>query len=271
MKKLLNLRSKMAPFFGAAILLTLLTASYSAFAQETGQISGTVTDPSGAVVPNTTVTVKNIGTGATRTTTTSDTGYYLVTGLEPATYEVGVQTAGFKPYAQRIEVTVASRITENPKLSLTSATESVEVTAVGGTQVNTQTQELSQVVDQQQIANLPSLTRNPYDFVALSGNVSAGDSTNSGDSRGGGTANSQNATTRGVGFNINGQRSSGTEILLDGVENVSTFSDSVGVYIPADATQEFRVQTTNYEPQYGRASGGIVNVTTRSGTNNFHG
>jgi hypothetical protein len=271
MKKLLNLRSKMAPFFGAAILLTLLTASYSAFAQETGQISGTVTDPSGAVVPNTTVTVKNIGTGATRTTTTSDTGYYLVTGLEPATYEVGVQTAGFKPYTQRVEVTVASRLTENPKLSLTSATESVEVTAVGGTQVNTQTQELSQVVDQQQIANLPSLTRNPYDFVALSGNVSAGDSTNSGDSRGGGTANSQNATTRGVGFNINGQRSSGTEILLDGVENISTFTDSVGVYIPADATQEFRVQTTNYEPQYGRASGGIVNVTTRSGTNNFHG
>ncbi len=87
----------------------------------------------------------------------------------------------------------------------------------------------------------------------------------------GSSGNSQNATTRGVGFNINGQRSSGTEILLDGVENVSVFTDGIGVYIPIDATQEFRVQTSNYEPQYGRASGGIVNVSTRSGTNAFHG
>ena len=118
---------------------------------------------------------------------------------------------------------------------------------------------------------MPSLTRNPYDFVALAGNVSAGDSTNSGDSRNASNGNSQNATTRGVGFNINGQRSSGTEILLDGVENISVFSDNVGVYIPQDATQEFRVQTSNYEPQYGRASGGIVNVTTKTGTNALHG
>src|SRR6202022_1207911 len=90
---------------------------------------------------------------------------------------------------------------------------------------------------------------------------------------GGSSGNSQNGSpsARGVGFNINGERASGTEILLDGVENISVFTDGIGVYVPIDATQEFRVQTSNFEPQYGRASGGIINVTTKSGTNAFHG
>jgi hypothetical protein len=253
-------------------LLAILAFGSTAQAQETGQIAGTVTDPTGAVVPNATIAVKNLGTNAIRTVTSSSTGAYLVTGLQPANYELTVTLPGFQSFSTRVEVTVAARVTVDPKLSLTQANTSVEVTAsVGGAQANTQSQELSQIVDATQVAQMPSLTRNAYDFVALAGNVSAGDSTNSGDSRNAGTGNSQNATTRGVGFNINGQRSSGTEILLDGVENISVFSDNVGVYIPQDATQEFRIQTSNYEPQYGRAAGGIVNVTTKSGTNAFHG
>ena len=83
--------------------------------------------------------------------------------------------------------------------------------------------------------------------------------------------NSQNSTTRGVGFNINGQRSTGTEILLDGVENISVFGDGIGTAIPLDAVQEYRVSTSNFEAQFGRASGGVVNVSTKSGTNSFHG
>jgi hypothetical protein len=252
-------------------LLAILVFSSAARGQETGQISGTVTDPTSAVVPNATVAIKHLGTNAIRTVTTSATGAYLVTGLQPATYELTITATGFHPYSTRVEVTVEGRVTVDTKLSVTQENTSVEVTAEGGTQANTQTQELSQIVNATQVEQMPSLTRNPYDFVALAGNVSAGDSTNSGDSRNASNGNSQNATTRGVGFNINGQRSSGTEILLDGVENISVFSDNVGVYIPQDATQEFRVQTSNYEPQYGRASGGIVNVATKSGTNAFHG
>jgi hypothetical protein len=253
------------------VLLAILAFGSVAQGQEAGQILGTVTDPSGAVVPNATVTIKNVGTNAVRTVTSSSTGAYVVTGLQPATYEMTVTGAGFHPYSTRVEVTVAAKVTVDPKLSVTQENTSIEVTAEGGAQANTQTQELSQIVNATQVSQMPSLTRNPYDFVALAGNVSAGDSTNSGDSRNASNGNSQNATTRGVGFNINGQRSSGTEILLDGVENISLFSDNVGVYIPQDATQEFRIQTSNYEPQYGRASGGIVNVTTKSGTNAFHG
>lgn len=130
-------------------------------------------------------------------------------------------------------------------------------------QVNTSSGELSQVINQQQVSELPSLTRNPYDFVQLSGNVSSGDTTASG--------GSENTTLRGVGANLNGQRSTGTEILLDGVENVQIFSASVGIKVPLDAVQEFSVITSNYEPQYGRASGGVVNVATVAGTNKFHG
>jgi hypothetical protein len=265
-----RLRHKIAVFVGMT-LLAILAFGSAAQGQEAGQISGAVTDPSGAFLPNATITIKNLGTNAVRTVTSSDTGAYVVTGLQPATYELTASATGFRPFTTRVEVTVAAKVTVDPKLSVTQETTSVEVTAEGGAQANTQTQELSQIVNATQVAQMPSLTRNAYDLVALAGNVSAGDSTNSGDSRNASNGNSQNATTRGVGFNINGQRSSGTEILLDGVENISLFSDNVGVYIPQDATQEFRIQTSNYEPQYGRAAGGIVNVATKSGTNAFHG
>jgi len=274
MKNLVSLFSKITLLVGI-VIFALSAANRDAFAQETGQILGTVTDPSGAVVPNDTVLVRSLGTNVVRTVTTGSSGAFVVTGLQPATYEIVIESAGFQTHTRRVEVTVASKVATDTQLTLGSTAATVEVSAeLGGAQTNTQSQELSQIINATQVSQMPSLTRNAYDFVAISGNVSAGDSTNSGDSRGvsGGTSgNSQNATTRGVGFNINGQRSSGTEILLDGVENISVFTDGIGVYVPIDATQEFRVQTSNFEPQYGRASGGIVNVTTKSGTNNFHG
>ncbi len=245
------------------LLFTLFAASANVFAQDAGQISGTVTDPTGAVLPSTVVNLHNLETNATRTITSTAQGTYTFNGLPPATYEVSVPSfAGFGEFRSRVEVTVGGKQTVDISLSAT-ANSSVQVTAESGIQVNSQSQELSQVVSEAQISQLPSLTRNPYDFVALSGNISSGDQTSAG--------NSENGTTRGVGFNINGQRSSGTEILLDGVENISVFGDAVGIRVPLDAVHEFRVITTNYEPQYGRASGGIVSVSTKSGSNALHG
>src|SRR6266498_590795 len=113
------------------------------------------------------------------------------------------------------------------------------------------------------MAELPSLTRNPYDFVAISGNVSSGDRT--------ATGGDQDTTGRGVGYALNGQRTSGTEVLLDGVENLDLFTATTGEQVPLDSVQEYRVITNNFDSQYGRASGGVVNVTTRSGSNDFHG
>jgi hypothetical protein len=244
-------------------LISIPGITLAAHAQETGQIAGTVTDPSGAVIPNVSVTAQNVGTNASRTVTSNSSGSYIFTNLSPATYDITATVSGFNSYKARVEVTVGGRLTLDPKLSVGSGSTTVEVTAEGGTQVNTQTQEISQIVDQAQVSSFPSLTRNPYDFVAISGNVSAGDASSNN--------MAQNATTRGVGFGLNGQRTTGTEILLDGVENLSVFGDAVGIVVPLDAVQEFRVITSNFEPQYGRASGGIVNVTTKTGTNAFHG
>jgi hypothetical protein len=246
------------------ITLLILVMVPSMFAQETGQITGIVTDSTGATIPGVVVTATNIGTNAVRTATATKTGSYSFVGLPPAVYEISTQpTGGFQGFKANAEVTVGGKLTFDIKLGVGSATAVVDVSAVGGAQVNTTTQELSQVVDRQQIAQLPSLTRNPYDFVALSGNISSGDTTAAG--------KSQNDGTRGVGYSLNGQRSSGTEILLDGVENIAVFGDGVGIVVPLDAVQEFSVITSNFQPEFGRASGGIVNVTTRAGTNNFHG
>lgn len=249
--------------------LIFLCAGLLSAQVETGQIAGTVTDQSEAVVPNATVTARNLGTNAERSTQSSATGLYKIAGLEPATYTVTVHADGFKPFTAKVEVTVGARISLDSKLSISENVTEVQVVAEGGAQVNTQTQEISQVVDSEQVQQLPSLTRNPYDFVEIAGNISNGDAGSSGSGSAG--TNSQNSTTRGVGFNINGQRSSGTEILLDGVENVSVFGDGIGTFIPLDAMQEYRVSTSNFEAQFGRASGGVVNVTTKGGSNAFHG
>ena len=228
---------------------------------DTGVIAGTVVDTSGAVVPEASVTAKNLATGVERTVQTNSSGQYSIPALPPGQYEVSVKSAHFGEYRARATVTVGGHLTLDATLAVSKAETVVEVVGEGGTQVNTQTYELSQIITPQEIAQLPSLTRNPYDFVAVAGNVSSGDR----------TTGDQNTTGRGVGYAINGQRTSGTEILLDGVENIDLFTDTVGQSIPIDGVQEFRVITTNFDAQYGRASGGVVNVSTKSGTNAIHG
>lgn len=184
----------------AAILFAgfILLVSPSLAQVESGTIAGTVTDESGAIIGGATVTVTNLSSNAKRTTRTSATGAYTVVGLEPGTYQVSVASGQFKPFTANIEVTVGSHETLDAKLSINTTVTEVQVVAEGGATVNTQTQELSQVVDTEQLAALPSLTRDPYDFVVLSGNVSNGDNTT--DS----AMSSQNVTSRGVGYAVNG-------------------------------------------------------------------
>src|ERR1700687_3796644 len=188
---------------------------------------------------------------------------FTTPGLACGIYELTLTSAGFAKFTARVEVTVSATVTVDPQLSVSNQTTTIEVVAAGGVEVNTTNQELSQVINTQQMEQLPSLTRNPYDFVAISGNVSSGDRTASGFV--------QNTTNRGVGFAINGQRTSGTEVLLDGVENMDLFTATFGMQVPLDSVQEFRVITSDFDAQYGRASGGVVNVTTKSGTNSIHG
>ena len=252
----------------SALLLLAFVGGLSDTVQaqvDTGSISGNVHDTSGGMVPGATVTATNVATAAERSTKSGSAGQYTLQGLPPGNYKVRVSSPNFTTFETTIEVTVGGALTINAELQVGTSATVIEVTAGAGTEVNTQTQELSQLVDSAQLSQLPSLNRNPYDFVVLSGNVSNGDNTNAS------MDSSQNLSARGVGYAINGQREAGTEILLDGVENIGVFTVVAGQIIPVDSIQEFSIITNNFGPEYGRASGGVVNVDTKSGTNQIHG
>jgi hypothetical protein len=220
---------------------------------ETAQVTGTVTDPSGAAIPNAAIKISSIGTGAVRNGITGGDGSYTITNLLPGDYDLTVSISGFNPVEKRVTLAVGARVGQDFQLQVGSATTTVEV-AETATPVNIETQTQSQVITQTQLRELPNLTRNPYQFVALSGNVS-----------------DVGVGTRGAGVSINGQRESSTNILLDGGSNNDEFAGSIGQQIPLDAVQEFSILTSNFTAEYGRASGGVVNVVSKSGTNEFHG
>ncbi len=245
----------------AALAALLLLVGFSpALAQtETGQIVGTVSDSTNAVIAGADVTVKSVEKQTQRTTTTNEKGQFVVTSLLPDTYDVTITASGFAPSVNRVQLSVGGRISlDNIHLNVQADNTVVDVLAgEGGISINTSNSELSTVVSEKQLKELPTISRDPYALVALSGNVSDGDP--------GG------ASGRGVGFNINGARSSGTNVLLDGGDNNDNFASVVGQSVPLDSVQEFSVLTSNYSAEYGRASGGIVNVATKSGTNDIHG
>lgn len=245
----------MRRFMMLVLALSVCLVGATAFGQqETGQISGRVLDPQDRVVSGATVTLKSVSTGAERTATTDDQGNYLFANLQSGLYDMTVKSGQFAENTQRVQVTVGGKVSLDAKLSTQAIAADVQVVAAaGGVEVNTTDQQLSNVVTREQVRELPTITRNPYALVGISGNVSAG------------------GEGRGTGYNINGQRSASTSILLDGVENVDNFTATVGQSVPLDSVQEFRVITGNFSAEYGRASGGIVNVGTISGGNEFHG
>jgi outer membrane receptor protein involved in Fe transport len=259
-------RFPLGRFFLGMMLAILLAGvrSAPALAQvEAGTISGTVRDTTGGVIAGANVLAKNLATSAERTAQTNESGQYNLPGLSPGNYEISVHSSGFSAFKAHAELAVGGHTTLDAQLSVSAQTTTVEVVAGEGTVVNTETQEIAEVISSTQIAQLPSLNRNVYDFVATAGNISSGDRM--------GSASDQNTGTRGVGYVINGQRSSGSEILLDGAENVDLFTATVGQNVSPDVVQEYRIVTNNFEAQYGRASGGVVNVLTKGGTDNFHG
>ncbi len=234
--------------------LALLTCSFLLWAQaETGQVAGSVTDPTGATIPNVPITVKSLSTGATRTTTSSGGGDYTVSNLQPDRYEVSVAATGFDAQKETVEVGVGARVTADFHLKIGTSSTMVEVSE-SAVQINTETQTLSQTISRQDIANMPTISRNPYDLVKTTGNVSDADP--------GG---------RGVGVAINGQRSSSTAILLDGVSNSNAFDTTVAIPVPTDSINEFSVVTSAFTAEFGGASGAVVNVATKQGTNTLNG
>ncbi|MGH9968193.1 MAG: carboxypeptidase regulatory-like domain-containing protein [Pyrinomonadaceae bacterium] len=235
-----SLQHLVAGFFTIAMATLFLLGS--AVAQtETGQITGRVLDPNGAAVAGASVTVKSVSTGAERAVTANDEGSYTVTNLQPGQYDVTAQGGSFAAATIRVEVSAGGKLSVDNRLGLQAVAGAVNVVAgEGGIQVNTSNQELANTISGKQLRELPTITRNPYALVGTSGNATDVD-----------------PSGRGTGFSINGQRSASTNILLDGGENVDNFTATVGQSVPLDSVQEFRVITSNFSAEYGRASGGI--------------
>ncbi|MDP9050228.1 MAG: TonB-dependent receptor [Acidobacteriota bacterium] len=253
MKKSLKLISYVVALF---LAVTAVMCSAPAWGQsQNGSISGTVTDSTGAVIAGAKVVATNLATGSARSTETSSSGDYTIQQLPPQNYKVTVSAAGFGVSSATLTVSVGSANTVNLKVSVSNAEVTVEVAANSLAGINLENSENSQVVDTTSITEFPAETRSPYAFVAVSGSISADPS----------------AASRGVGFNIGGARSASTEILLNGLENTYLFSVSPAAQVPIDSVQEYRILTSNYGPEYGRASGGVVNLVTKSGTNSIHG
>jgi len=247
--------------FIVSVMTLFALAGGNAFAQtETGRIGGTVTDQQGSVVPGVTVTATAVSTGVVRTTTTDHDGKYVLANLQPASYDIKFQLAGFKGVGMKLQLQVGGSLSADAKLEVGGTSETVTVTAAPDV-VNTSNSEVSTVVRESEIRDMPNLERNPYSLVQLSGNVQDTPIEET----------LRNNVPRGVGFNVNGGRSSGTHILLDGASNNFEFDTTVGQHVPLDSVQEFSVVTNNFSSQYGRATGGVVNLITKSGTNSLIG
>lgn len=237
-----------------SILLPALFCPSQVWAQNSA-VTGTVVDPSGAAVPGASVKAHNTATGVDLVVETNGAGVYRV-AEPPGIYDVTIEKTGFKigKFAG-ITLTVDQVLTINATLEVGSVTQTVEVSGETVAPIDLQSGQISNIVVQSSILDMPLILRDPYALVLLSPGVV------------------QSNTALG-GFSANGTRERNNNFLLDGVDNND--SDVPGIAsgltpLNPDSTQEFRVITNNFSPEYGRNNGAIIDVLTKSGTNQIHG
>ncbi len=228
-----------------------------------GRISGTVTDPGGAVIPGATVTIRNVDTQVTRNVTTDNSGFYTATDLPIGNYSVEINQKGFRPQQRTgLQIVADARLTVDFKLELGNVSESVEVTAVAGETINTTSGELARVIETKQVANLALNGRNYVQLMTL---VPGAVVTNP----------DQFAVTTGLSATnqtINGNRSDTSNLTVDGAFNLVAGSNgSLMNNVSSEFIQEVKIETSNFSAEYGRMSGPAFNIVTKNGTNEFHG
>ena len=245
-------------------LLLIILISQSLFGQVTsGTISGFVKDPSGAYVKGASVTVENPTNGLTRTVTTSDSGEFVFPGLYPGTYTIKVESQGFSKMEKSGFVLSAAGKLDAGELTLSmgAATESVNVTAdAGQVQLQSNSGERSDLISSKQLNDVAMNGRNALDYMKLIPGVTS----------------SFNGAVSGTGgadaFNINGTRANQHEFTIDGASNIDTGNNGgTHVTINTDAIEEMKILTSNYQAEFGKAAGGQIAITTKGGTNQFHG
>jgi hypothetical protein len=221
-------------------------------------VQGTVRDESGGVLPGVTITATNVETGLFRTVLTSDAGGYVIPALPPGTYRISAELSGFaKATRQGVVLVLGQLATSDFGLKIAGGHEEVTITAEGAV-VDPSHTSVSTVVGQRQIESLPINGRNFIGFSVITPGVTTDRTPQQGAS----------ATS---GLSFAGQRARSNNIMVDGLDNNDLVVGSVRATFSQEAVREFQVLTNSYSAEFGKASGGIVNIVTKSGTNEFHG
>ena len=248
-----------------AVLLAALSAAILPAQTNQGQISGVIHDKSGAVAPGVQLTVVDVNNGAKYTAATNDSGVYRFPALPPSQYKISAVLQGFKTFS---EGPVTIQVNQNFDLDITlepgQVTETVQVTAEAPP-LETANSTLGQVVTTRSIVSLPLNIRDSFALVGLTPGVTFG----SNFGNGGGKDVGRNFFKSD--FNVGGGRSGSQEILLDGAPNTTPDINRGIINPPVDSVQEFKVQANSYDTEFGRTSGGVINMVTKAGTNDYHG
>ena len=258
-----NWRSAMAQVLSAlSLAIALTTIALPAHAQAFGTISGNVVDPMGAVVPGAKVTATEAETGFSREVVSDSRGHYIIPNLRPTQYTLTVEGSGFEKFIQQNVLLLANQAaTLDVKLQVGSPVQTLVVSEAAPL-VNTTTQTLSDVIERDRMVDLPLNGRNAVETMNLIAGI------------GGVSVSSTPSQSKPVGatnVNVNGSRDNQTSYALDGANFLDQYYN-VNIPFPfPDALQEFSVQTNNYTARYGENAGGVVNVVTKSGTNQYHG
>jgi hypothetical protein len=259
-----NVRRACVTLVTAMALVAILLAAIPASAQEAGTILGVVKDPSGAVIPNATVTITNVDTTVSRTATTGADGAFRVPALQPGHYSVKVEAAGFQTQTQTgLTLNVAQELVVNAALQVGAASQEVTVTGEAPI-VNTTTSSLGTLVNDQRVADLPLNGRNYLDLTLLTPGVQQNSHPTSGGSGASGTW-----------FSTNGLPPRSNNWTIDGAMMTNQYAtggnDIAGNTLGVDGIKEYRVITNNFSADYGMMMGSQTVIVSKSGTNNWHG
>jgi len=244
-----------------ALALMAMLVSVTPGQAVSGSIVGNITDDSGAVIAGARVTITETNTGIARNSTTSTEGGYVFTYLAPGKYRIEVERQGFKKFVREgIMLATGERLRVNGELVVGNINEVVEVSSTSGL-LQTESADISQAFEAKKIQELPLNGRNFQSMMTLVPGVVP--------------SNSQVGVfdnPQGTQFlQVNGQNNSANNFQIDGVDNNEPLLGLVVQIPPAEAIQQFSISTSNYDAEFGRAVGAVVNVTTRPGSNDFHG
>ncbi len=242
-----------------AILLSATSAALGQAQSNAADLQGTVRDATGAVIPHATVTVRNPAKNITRNAATNDEGFYRIINIPPGDYEVTVEAQSFKKAVlTKVTVTVGQAADVDVVLEPGEVTESVTISDATSDIVETSKTAVATTIDQQRINNLPINERN-YISLALTTSTVGRDN---------GRPIGPAPTT---GLNFGGQRGRSNLVQVDGADNTDNSVNASRSTVSQEAVQEFQVVTNSFAPEFGRSAGGVVNVVTKSGTNELHG